>query len=52
MLSGGSLHEEGENETDDEGFEDEEESENNKDGDGDRGVPLYGCMSWNSLGRW
>ena len=39
-------NEEGDNETDDEGSEDEEEPENYKDGDGDRGVPLYGRMSF------
>ena len=44
--------EEGDNITDDEGSKDDEESENDKDGDCDRGVPLYGCMSFNSLGRW
>ena len=45
------VDEEGEDENDDEGSEDEEESDNDKDGDGDRGGPLYGRMSWNSLGR-
>ena len=43
--------EEEDDENDDEGSEDKEGSENDNDGDGDRGVPLYDRMSWNSLGR-